>query len=131
MSVESVALNSGLAAAVRNGQRTVVSDMLKVDNQGSVVFDVNSSATSFSIKSEPVADATKTTKVLLQFEKMVLTQFLEMMTKTTQSKILGDGLSADIYNSYFAKATAENIVQSGGLGIAKLVAESQSSEKQK
>ena len=72
-------------------------------------------------------ETSKTSEVLRQFEKMVLSQFLEMMTKTVQAESLGDGLSAEIYNSYFAQAAADQIVESGGLGIAKLVSETQPS----
>lgn len=56
-----------------------------------------------------------------QFEKMVISQMLGEIFQEQTEGAFGEGMQGDFYTSLFTDAVAEQLIEKGGLGIAKIL----------
>lgn len=59
--------------------------------------------------------------VAIEFEAMVLSQFIGEMFKEQSVGAFGSGAEGDFYSSVFADAVSKQLSKSGSFGIAKLL----------
>lgn len=66
------------------------------------------------------ADDIRAAKVKMEFEAVILSQFIGELLSST-SDVFGDGMQGDLINTVLKDAISRQVVQSGGLGISKLL----------
>lgn len=66
------------------------------------------------------AEDLRAEKVKMEFEAVILSQFIGEMLDST-SEVFGDGMQGDLINTVLKDAISKQIAQSGGLGIKKML----------
>lgn len=105
---------TSVGAGVSSATGMAGADFLEVLNAGSVEgFAEASSETS-------KAEDLRAEKVKMEFEAVILSQFIGEMLDST-SEVFGDGMQGDLINTVLKDAISKQIAQSGGLGIKKML----------
>ena len=111
---------SGISAAAR--EYTKVSTLTDISSSSSARSEfakaVHSVVEPDNSKS---SDASAKVKAAIEFEAMVLSQFIGEMLKEQAAGAFGEGTESDFYISVFSDAISKQLSEAGGFGIAKLI----------
>lgn len=78
------------------------------------------SSSTDKVSDTATADDLRAAKVKMEFESVILSQFIGEMLSST-SDIYGDGMQGDLINTVLKDAISKQIAQSGGLGIKDML----------
>ena len=73
------------------------------------------------VRNLKLSGSSEKAKAAIEFETMVLSQFIGEMFKEQAAGAFGDGAEGDFYTSVFSDAISKQLSEAGGFGIAKLI----------